>query len=52
MFGNPVLNEKDFDKRRLFDKCDIVTGNTPSRKIDDYYASMAFSGDDFHLLAT
>ncbi len=37
MFGNPVLNEKDFDKRRLFDKCDIVTGNTPSRKIDDYY---------------
>ena len=36
MFGNPVLNEKNFEKKKLSDKCDIVTGNTPSRKIDDY----------------
>lgn len=39
MFGNPVLNEKGFNKKKLFDKCDIVTGNTPSRKIYDYYGN-------------
>ena len=37
MFGNPVFNDKGFKKFKLFDKCDIVTGNTPSRKIDEYY---------------
>ena len=37
MFGDPVTNNKKFDKFKLFDRCEIVTGNTPSRKIDEYY---------------
>ena len=37
MFGNPVVNEKKWDKRRLFDECEIITGNTPPRKIASYY---------------
>lgn len=37
MFGDPVFNPLGWDKFKLADKCDIVTGNTPSRKIPEYY---------------
>ena len=37
MFGDPVTNPKGWAKRKLSDECDIVTGNTPSRKIPEYY---------------
>ena len=39
MFGNPVVNEKKWDKRKLFDECEIITGNTPPRKIASYYGN-------------
>ncbi|MCR8744270.1 restriction endonuclease subunit S [Romboutsia lituseburensis] len=37
MFGDPVINPKGWEKRKLADECNIVTGNTPSRKVDEYY---------------
>lgn len=37
MFGDPVTNPKGWAKRKLSDECDIVTGNTPSRKTPEYY---------------
>lgn len=37
MFGNPVSNPKGWEKKRLSDECNIITGNTPSRKVEEYY---------------
>lgn len=37
MFGEPVNNPKKFEKRNLKDTCKIVTGNTPSRAVEEYY---------------
>lgn len=37
MFGDPVENPKGWDKRPLSDECEIITGNTPSRKRPNYY---------------
>lgn len=37
MFGDPVENPKSWDKRPLSDECEIITGNTPSRKKPNYY---------------
>lgn len=37
MFGDPVLNPMGWEKCQLAEKCDISTGNTPSRKIPEYY---------------
>lgn len=37
MFGEPVKNPKKFEKRSLKDTCKIVTGNTPSRAVEEYY---------------
>lgn len=37
MFGDPVLNPKGWEKRKLAYECNIITGNTPSRKVDKYY---------------
>ena len=37
MFGDPVTNPKGWKKRKLSDECDIVTGNTPSRNVPEYY---------------
>lgn len=37
LFGDPVLNPMGWDKYQLGEKCDIATGNTPSRKIPEYY---------------
>ncbi len=39
MFGDPVTNEKGWEKRRLGDECKIITGNTPSRKEKENYGS-------------
>ena len=37
MFGDPVLNEKQWKKTHLGDECNIITGNTPSRNKKEYY---------------
>ncbi len=37
--GDPVQNEKGWNKKRLIDECDIITGNTPSRKDPNNYGS-------------
>ncbi|MCI8551296.1 MAG: hypothetical protein HFI68_12055 [Lachnospiraceae bacterium] len=37
MFGDPITNPMGWDKKPLADKCDIITGNTPSRKVSEYY---------------
>ena len=37
MFGDPVTNPKGWEKRKLADECNIITGNTPSRKVEEYY---------------
>ena len=37
LFGDPVSNPKKFDKRSLKDTCKVVTGNTPSRAVEEYY---------------
>lgn len=37
MFGNPRINPMNFNKSELKDTCDIITGNTPSRKNEEYY---------------
>lgn len=37
MFGDPVDNPKGWDKKPLSDECEIITGNTPSRKKANYY---------------
>ncbi len=44
MFGDPITNDKKWKKRRLFDECEITTGNTPSRKVGSYY------GDDIEWI--
>lgn len=37
MFGDPVYNPLGWNKKPLVDECDIITGNTPSRKVPEYY---------------
>lgn len=37
MFGDPVSNPMNWEKKRLADECNIITGNTPSRKVEGYY---------------
>ena len=37
MFGDPRINPMNFNKSELKDTCDIITGNTPSRKNEEYY---------------
>ncbi|WP_251861428.1 restriction endonuclease subunit S [Clostridium sp. Marseille-Q2269] len=37
MFGDPILNPKGWEKKKLSDECNIITGNTPSRKVEEYY---------------
>lgn len=39
MFGDPTINEDNWKSYRLSDKCQIITGNTPSRKVPEYYGS-------------
>ena len=37
MFGDPRSNPFGFEKRMLKDSCKVITGNTPSRAIPEYY---------------
>lgn len=37
IFGDPVTNPKGWDKKKLKDFGKVVTGNTPSRKQEEYY---------------
>jgi len=39
MFGDPVTNPKGWDKIKLKDFGKVVTGNTPSRKQEEYYGN-------------
>ena len=37
MFGDPKSNPNGFETRELRDSCTVITGNTPSRAVDEYY---------------
>lgn len=37
MFGDPLLNDKKWKKKKLADLGKVKTGNTPSRRVDEYY---------------
>ena len=37
MFGDPISNHFGFDKMMLKDTCKVITGNTPSKAIAEYY---------------
>ena len=37
MFGDFKTNPYNFEKKKLKDTCDVITGNTPSRAIAEYY---------------
>lgn len=37
MFGEPQDNSKCYDKRQLKETCKVITGNTPSRAVSEYY---------------
>ena len=37
MFGDHRFNEYNFEKKMLRDTCKVVTGNTPSRAVNEYY---------------
>ena len=37
MFGDPLSNKKRWEKKKLGEKCEIITGNTPSRNNQQYY---------------
>lgn len=37
LFGDPRDNSMGFEKQKLKDSCIVVTGNTPSRAIAEYY---------------
>ena len=46
MFGDPKDNLKGYAKKQLKETCRIITGNTPSRAVDEYY------GDDIEWIKT
>jgi len=37
MFGEPKENPKWYNKRQLKETCKVITGNTPSRAVSEYY---------------
>ena len=39
MFGEPRINPFGFEKMMLKDTCKVITGNTPSRAVEDYYGN-------------
>lgn len=39
MFGNPIRNEKGWEKFSIGKRCKIITGNTPSRKNNANYGN-------------
>ena len=46
MFGDPKDNPKGYAKKQLKDTCRVITGNTPSRAVTEYY------GDDIEWIKT
>jgi type I restriction enzyme S subunit len=39
MFGSPLTNQKGWRQVRIGDIANVITGNTPSREISDYYGT-------------
>ena len=39
MFGDPKNNPNGYLKKRLKDTCRVITGNTPSRAVSEYYGN-------------
>ena len=39
MFGDPRINPFGYDIKELGKTCKVITGNTPSRKVPEYYGS-------------
>lgn len=39
MFGDPMRNEKGWPMKRIASVAKVITGNTPSRAISDYYGN-------------
>ena len=37
MFGEPRINPNKYPTKMIKDTCIVITGNTPSRKVDEYY---------------
>ena len=37
MFGNPRINPNKYPTKLIKDTCIVITGNTPSRKVHEYY---------------
>ena len=37
LFGNPRINPNKYPTKMIKDTCIVITGNTPSRKVDEYY---------------
>lgn len=37
LFGDPNDNPKGYSKKQLKDTCRVITGNTPSRAVSEYY---------------
>ena len=37
LFGNPKDNPKGYSKKQLKETCRVITGNTPSRAVSEYY---------------
>ena len=46
MFGDPKENPKGYAKKQLKETCRVITGNTPSRAVIDYY------GDEIEWIKT
>jgi type I restriction enzyme S subunit len=46
MFGDPKSNPKGYAKKQLKETCRVITGNTPSRAVAEYY------GDDIEWIKT
>ena len=40
MFGDPKTNHKSYPVKKIRDTCSVITGNTPSRKITEYYGDL------------
>ena len=37
LFGDPKVNPKGYSKKQLKETCRVITGNTPSRAVGEYY---------------
>lgn len=40
MFGDPKTNHKNYPVKKIRDTCLVITGNTPSRKVSEYYGDL------------